>query len=72
MNSKTVRVIISLAVALGFLLLVFRRPAAFHLLPFVIHQSFFRNVIDESTFIDIFDILFSIGLCFLVMFFLRD
>lgn len=70
---KVISIILSLIVAIGFLLFVFRKPGIFHLLPFSIHQSLFRNVIKESTFIDIFefidifDIFFSVGLFFLLL-----
>ena len=66
-RAKIVALVVSLVVAVGFLLLVFRKPSVFHLLPYSIHQALLRDAIKESTFIDIFDVLFSVGLFFLTM-----
>lgn len=59
--------LVSAVLAIGFLMLVFRKDSAFHLIPFVIHQSLFRGEISESVFVDIFDIIFSCILFFLFL-----
>jgi hypothetical protein len=40
--------------------LIIIRPGVFNLLPYTIHEILFRNIIDESLFIYIFDSIFSI------------
>lgn len=39
--------------------LIIIRPGVFNLLPYTIHEILFRNTIDESLFIYIFDSVFS-------------
>ncbi len=64
-KSRVISQLISIVIANAFLFFIFRKPNGFHLLPYLIHQGLFSNVIDESIFIDIFDILCSSSLFFL-------
>lgn len=63
MTSKTkrwIKILTSVGLSVGFLLLVFGKPSAFHLIPYQIHLSLVGSeTIDESTFIDTFDIAFA-------------
>ncbi|MEM6842957.1 MAG: hypothetical protein AAF632_12080 [Bacteroidota bacterium] len=54
--------IISLVVAGIFLYLALNSPNAFNLVPIALYDSFLQDVMKESTFINLFDILFALAL----------
>jgi hypothetical protein len=42
------------------------KPGIFNMIPFMIHQSFFRGVIKEINFVYLFDLLFCITLWYIL------
>ena len=66
MKTNIISVSVGLITASIFLALVLTPPSAFNLLPFSLHESLFRNVIKESSFIVMFDVFVSVIIFFLV------
>jgi len=66
MKTNIISVSVGLITASIFLVLVLTPPSTFNLLPFSLHESLFRDVIKESSFIVMFDVLVSVIIFFLV------
>lgn len=63
-KNKIVTILIT-AVTLGIFLYIIQ-PGGFNIIPFLIHQNYFRGFIKESSFIYLFDILFCLVLLLVV------
>lgn len=64
--------IFSLAISIVFLLLVFGKPNAWHLVAYQIHLHFLdENLIGEAQFIDTFDVVVSVLVFFCFFKFLK-
>ncbi len=68
---KVIFLVLSLLVGGGFYALISQTSSIINLLPFAIHQQFFRKVIREDLFILIFDIFLALILAFVLYRYLR-
>ncbi len=66
MKINILAIIISIVLSGAFLIYVLIPPSAFNYIPFFIHQSVLKSLIDEALFIKIFDVLVSILLMFII------
>jgi len=63
---KPLQIVLSLLIGFGFFLLISRTPSVVNMIPFALHERFFRGIFEEYTFIMIFDVLLSLIVAYIV------